>query len=233
MRPGLLVTADGTPTLVDAHGHAFRSRHGAEAEVRHVFLEGSGTGGRLRAGQPTTVLEVGFGAGLGAFVTLAEALRAGTPCHVVSLEADPVPPAMLAALAYGARLGLPGLDAAFLPWYAAIPPGVTGPFRLALTAAHAFTLIVGDARTADLLEAFFDAVYLDAFAPAVNPDLYAAPFLTRLHAALKPGARLATYVAQGAFRRALASAGFTVERRPGAAGKREMTVGVRAIEPVS
>ncbi|HYE58096.1 MAG TPA: tRNA (5-methylaminomethyl-2-thiouridine)(34)-methyltransferase MnmD [Rhodothermales bacterium] len=227
MPPALLVTADGSPTLVRDDGHAYRSRYGAEAEVRHVFLEGSGVGARLRAGQATSVLEVGFGTGLSAFVTLSEATHADAPCHVVSLEADPVPAEVIATLDYGTHLGLPDLEARFLRPYAVLVTEAQGAHAFAFTPLHTLTLVIGDARMADLPGASFDAIYLDAFAPAVNPDLYAAPFLARLFAALKPGGRLATFVAQGAFRRALTSVGFAVEKRPGGPGKREMTVAVR------
>ena len=40
-----------------------------------------------------------------------------------------------------------------------------------------------------------------------------------------PGGTLATYTAAGHVRRALAEAGFAVERRPGFGRKRHMTVG--------
>ena len=69
------------------------------------------------------------------------------------------------------------------------------------------------------------AVYLDPFSPKANPEAWSLPVLLKLRKSLKRGGRLATYSAQGAFRRALREAGFAVHRVPGV-GKREWTVGI-------
>ena len=72
-----------------------------------------------------------------------------------------------------------------------------------------------------------DAVYLDAFSPDVNPELWTSAFLARLYTVTKPGGRLATYSAKGQVRRDLEAVGFAVEKRPGPPGKREMLVAVK------
>jgi tRNA U34 5-methylaminomethyl-2-thiouridine-forming methyltransferase MnmC len=64
----------------------------------------------------------------------------------------------------------------------------------------------------------------------VNPEAWEPPVLQRLRQALRPRGRLATYSAQGAFRRALQGAGFSVHRVPGV-GKREWTVGIAVKAP--
>ncbi|MGK0620186.1 MnmC family methyltransferase, partial [Meiothermus cerbereus] len=59
---------------------------------------------------------------------------------------------------------------------------------------------------------------------------WSVPVLKKLHQALRPYGRLATYSAQGAFRRALREAGFALHRVP-ALGKREWTVGIAVKAP--
>ena len=73
----------------------------------------------------------------------------------------------------------------------------------------------------------FDAWYLDGFAPSRNADMWSQELMQRLHDKTVPGGTFATYAAAGFVRRNLQAAGFTVDRRPGFAGKPEMLCGVR------
>jgi len=87
-------TADGFDTLYSVqYGQTFHSSHGALAEARHVFLEGAGVARQLAAHRLTSVLEVGFGAGLNFWLTAQAGQAAQTPLHYVALEktlpADP------------------------------------------------------------------------------------------------------------------------------------------------
>jgi len=91
-----LVTADGSRTLrSSAHGQTFKSRLGALTESRSVFLEGSGVAARLAGGEPTRLLEIGFGTGLNFLVTAEAARVAGTKLHYVAVEVDLLPAATL------------------------------------------------------------------------------------------------------------------------------------------
>ena len=74
-------------------------------------------------------------------------------------------------------------------------------------------------------ESAVDAFYLDGFAPARNPALWSPELCRALARLTSPGATLATWSVAGGVRRALADAGFSVEKRPGFAGKRQMLVG--------
>lgn len=222
-------TADGTDTLYHpAYEQTFHSRHGALEEARHVFLEATGVGDRLAAQQATDVLEIGFGTGLNVLMTARAALLHGAPLTVVSLEREVVPAATLAALNHGAMLDAQPLADTLAAWRAALPDHPPpGRYACDLTAAIALHLLVGDAAEAVLPSDAFDAVYLDAFSPDANPELWTEAFLARLLASLRSEGRLATYSAKGSVRRALARVGFAVEKQPGPPGKREMLVGVK------
>jgi tRNA U34 5-methylaminomethyl-2-thiouridine-forming methyltransferase MnmC len=90
-------------------------------------------------------------------------------------------------------------------------------------------IVLGDAReTLPEWGGVVDAVYLDGFAPAKNPEMWEAGLLAAVAAKIVPGGTLATYSAAGFVRRALADAGLEVERRPGFGTKRHMTVARRA-----
>lgn len=228
--PTRQATDDGCDTLYSpAYDQTYHSTHGALTEARHVFLEGTGVAARLQQSRATRVLEVGFGTGLNFLLTAHHAQRANAPLHFVSLEKDVLPASLLAGLNHGEALNATALQNALHAWRKTLPATPPpGTYHFSLYKTITLDLLVGDATTTPLPAIGFDAVYLDAFSPDVNPELWTEPFLARLYDALKPGGQLATYSAKGSVRRTLMAAGFAVEKRPGPPGKREMLVGVKA-----
>jgi tRNA U34 5-methylaminomethyl-2-thiouridine-forming methyltransferase MnmC len=77
-------------------------------------------------------------------------------------------------------------------------------------------------------EAKFDADtwYLDGFSPARNPEMWSEELMQAVASRTCEGGTFATYSAAGWVRRNLRAAGFTVEKRPGHAGKRDMSIGI-------
>ena len=73
----------------------------------------------------------------------------------------------------------------------------------------------------------FDAWYLDGFAPSRNPEMWSQVLMRAVFDRTAADGTFGTYTAAGFVRRNLQAAGFTVERRPGFAGKREMLAGWR------
>lgn len=87
----LLQTDDGSLTLEElASGDTFHSGCGAISECEHVYLRNSDVFSRLSRGEPTRVLELGFGTGLAFAVTALEALTQQTPLHYTAIEARPL-----------------------------------------------------------------------------------------------------------------------------------------------
>jgi tRNA U34 5-methylaminomethyl-2-thiouridine-forming methyltransferase MnmC len=88
-------------------------------------------------------------------------------------------------------------------------------------------------KSQDLLDyrpcRMFDLIYFDAFAPAVQPALWTVAVFKKLYRHVNAEGVLVTYSSKGIVKAALRSAGFLVERLPGAAGKRHM---VRATRPL-
>ena len=78
-----------------------------------------------------------------------------------------------------------------------------------------------------LPENSFDLIYFDAFGPDVQPDLWSEEVFQNIYKACKSGAILVTYSCKGDVKRALKSAGFSIEKIPGPKGKREI---IRAVK---
>jgi tRNA 5-methylaminomethyl-2-thiouridine biosynthesis bifunctional protein len=119
----------------------------------------------------------------------------------------------------------PELAALAAELHAQWPLPLPGLHRLDL-ADVVLTLGFGDA--AELLPQLSlaaDAIYLDGFAPDRNPELWSEPVIAQVRRLAAPGATFATWSTAGEVRRRLASADFSVERRPGFGGKREMLTG--------
>ena len=229
--------ADGTPysTLYDDVYHAAA---GGLAQARHVFIQGNRLTERWAAGRSGTftIFETGFGIGLN-FLATWQAWHArkieddNADLHFVSVEKHPFRRddlvRVLAPLAAAESSLVPAIDALTQQW----PPLATGAHRLRFDAERIkLTLLWGDAL--DWLAAQecdinnIDAIYLDGFAPAKNPDLWSDAVLTPLTRRCRPCATLATWSVAGALRRRLQSLGWKTERRPGFAHKREMLTAI-------
>ena len=217
----LIFDADGLPRS-RRYGDVYFSREGGLAESRAVFLAGCGLPQRWTGRRRFTVAELGFGTGLN-ILALLDLWRAQRPpaaqLSIFSVEAEP----LNADEAGRALSAWPELADIAAPLLASWPGRRRGFHRVELPALGAsLDLAVMDAEAA--LAAWngaADAWFLDGFAPAVNPEMWSDALMARVAARSAPGARAATYTVAGQPRRALAAAGFSLERRPGFGGKRE------------
>lgn len=231
--PPISFDESGAP-LSALYGDVFRSRSGARAEARDVFVEGCGLRERWRALQrpgariahPFCVLELGFGAGINFLETLAawrEEAPPGLRLHFVSIEAHPLACDDLARV--HEALGVDGADARRLRarWPLALPGLHSIDFD---DARVVLTICLGDAaRIVPRLRMAADAIFLDGFAPALNPALWDAALMRAVARLARPGAGVSTWTAASQVREALAEAGFEVERIAGHAGKRHRLQG--------
>lgn len=187
------------------------------AETRHVFLDGNDLPARFRDG--FQIAELGFGTGLNLLASWQAWRESGargtlrfTSFELYPLELDQMRTALLA--------------------FAELTPLVDELLEsLSDTGAQGydlnFELITGDAReTLPAWSGKADAWFLDGFSPAKNPELWEAVLLQAVGDHTRDGGTMATYTAAGHVRRALASAGFDVQRVSGFGRKRHMTVGI-------
>lgn len=207
-------TADGVATLyipqMDEHYHSVK---GALTEAQHVYIESAFGATTLRH---VLLLEMGFGTGLNAFLTLLEAEKQGRTVRYTTLELYPLPFETVMQLGYAEAIAP---EAA--PYFEAIHRCEWGK-EVAIT-PH-FTLCK---QQVDLLQYRsdkpIDVVYFDAFAPEKQPELWSETLFATLYNQMNSGGVLTTYCAKGEVRRRLQRAGFVVERLAGPPnGKREI-----------
>jgi len=222
-------TDDGTP-YAPVYDDVYHSRAGAIAQARHVFLGGNNLPERWTKRDHFVVVETGFGLGLNFLATWAawQAQAADERCtrlHFVSVEKHPLLKADLIRLLepYKSELASPTIEALIESW----PILAEGTHRLEFEQGQVvLTLILGDAETAlPQLAARADAIYLDGFSPAKNPDIWSDRVCQTLARLSGEGTTLATWSVNGALRRRLHECGFELNLTPGFAQKREMLCG--------
>ena len=212
---------DGTPYSA-LYDDVYHTAHGGLAQARHVFLAGNDLPSRWLGGERFTILESGFGLGLN-FLATWQAWResqARGRLHFISVEKHPFRRDDLAVL-LAAYPDLAELSASMLEQWPPLSPDF---HRLHFDGGRVtLTLLLGDASSLlRQLVAQADAVFLDGFAPAKNPEMWSPSLLAIITRLCRPGATLATWSVAGDLRHALENLGWTLERRPGFATKREM-----------
>jgi len=215
----IIITADGSTTIHLADwDEQYHSKHGAIQEANHVFIK---MGLSLFFGQSKIeILEIGFGTGLNALLTMLEADKNKLQIAYEAVEAYPVIEEELANINFTQQLKIPSENFNALhqsKWEEEVK---LTPFFY-LKKRKQFIDTIQD-------EKVFDLIYFDAFGPRVQPELWTESVFFKMFKALKSGGVLVTYSANGGVRRAMLAAGFTIEKLQGPPGKREM---LRATKP--
>ncbi len=217
-RPKIIRTDDGSHTLSlpgkDEHYH---STYGALNESRHVFIAAGLREAMKMSSETLSVLEIGFGTGLNALLSYNETKHAARKLRYTAIEAFPLEKEIWEKLNYPEMLQGEESHKIFdkmhrANWDEAI--GITPFFELKKLNA--------DLRDFDAPAQSFDLVYFDAFAPDVQPELWTQDIFRKVCQMARPGGILVTYSCKGVVKRALKSAGFSIEKLPGPKGKREM-----------
>ena len=215
------VTADGSHTLfLPGWNEHYHSVHGAIAESRHVFID-NGFERVARTKNNIHLLEVGFGTGLNALLTLARADALGCRVSYTAIEPYPLSEKEVRALNHGQLIE----GGAFADAFAMMHSMSFGKEE-SIVKGFDFKKIKECLENIILKPDCFDLVYHDAFAPQFQPALWDEQAFGMLHAAMKPHSLIVTYSAKGSVKRALQACGFRLEHPAGPAGKREMTVAI-------
>ncbi|RAR66784.1 tRNA 5-methylaminomethyl-2-thiouridine biosynthesis bifunctional protein [Paraburkholderia unamae] len=232
---------DGTP-YSPMYGDVYHSTSGALAQAQAVFLHGNGLPQRWQDRRIFTVVETGFGMGANFLATWLAWRDDPARCerlHFVSVEKHPFAPSDLRTVLDAVVAHTPEAPLA-RELIDAWPMLVPGTHRLEFEGGRVtLTLVFGDA-----LEVFpkmwmrADAIYLDGFAPAKNPDLWSPAIFKALARIAGEGATFATWSSSGDVKRALQQSGFEYQKVEGFGGKWAMLVGrfaprwrVRRYEP--
>ena len=221
----LAFAADGTPYSA-AYGDVYHSAEGGLAQAQHVFLAGNGLPERWRGRRSFTILETGFGFGLSFLATWRAWREDPARCgrlHFVSVEKHPFTVSDLAFL-WERNSELKKESRELLARWPMLVPGMQ---RVEFEGGQVvLTLSFGDvAEALPQLRLAADAIFLDGFAPAKNPQMWEPRMLRHLGRLAAPGATLATWSVAAAVRAALQGAGFAVEKIKGFGTKQEMLKG--------
>lgn len=220
-------TDDGSATLfVPELNEHYHSTKGARTESQHIFIN---MGLKASTALSPRILEIGFGTGLNAWLTLEEAERSGRNIHYTGLELYPLEWQMIEQLEYignDEQLAVGGNPRSAIdlfrqlhtsPWEEDVP--LTPHFTLQKVQTDANRYLAEGSQTLQGT----DVIYFDAFAPEKQPEMWSQELFDRLYVLLNPGGILTTYCAKGVIRRMLQAAGFIVERLAGPpGGKREI-----------
>jgi tRNA U34 5-methylaminomethyl-2-thiouridine-forming methyltransferase MnmC len=213
-------TADGSNTLYnETIGEHYHSKHGALQESKHVFIE-AGLKFASADRNDVSVLEVGFGTGLNFILSMEYCEKKAIQLNYTSIEAFPLDLATIQQTGYAAY----------------VPNDIWGSFTAhyneALKQPQQITthckLEIPHTTLADYhTEQQFDVLYYDAFSVQHQPEMWTDEIIGHACRFLKPGGTFVTYAITGKLKRAVKANGFTIEKLPGAPGKREM---LRAIK---
>lgn len=210
-------------------GDFYYSRADGRAECRHVFLSGNRLPERFAGRQRFVIAELGFGTGLNFIETWSAWESMAEPGALLEFHSFELHPLdrrdMIRALSAWPDLG-PKAGELTAAW----PDRPEGDIELEF-AGEEYPVrlhIHGGFALPQVREASFsaDAWYLDGFSPARNPEMWSAELMQAVARRTCAGGTFATYSAAGWVRRHLQAAGFSVEKRPGHAGKRDMSIGI-------
>jgi tRNA U34 5-methylaminomethyl-2-thiouridine-forming methyltransferase MnmC len=212
----LRLTEDGSITLFsEQFQEACHSMAGAKAETILHYIQGCEVVKKLNAKESISILEVGFGLGVG-FLTTYESLRPlGKKFSFLSLEID----RELLNWFMEQHQGHPVIEK--LKW-------VSSDRLESHTDLVDLIILCGDAR--DKLPTYlkehpqsFDAIYQDAFSPKKNPTLWTKQWFKLLHESAALDATLSTYSSSSSIRKSLMASGWSLSKGERFGPKRSST----------
>lgn len=214
-------TKDGSRTIYSKlYNATYHSTYGAFTESKHVFIEHGLKYFCQKGKKVVNVLEIGFGTGLNAMLSCEFAHKNNCDVKYTGVDKHDLPPEFVKELNY--QLLFEDDHQVYIE-------------RINNVKVHELTTIGSNFQiikqvmdVSDMhLNENYDVIYFDAFSPKQVPYLWTPKMLSQMYYLLNKGGVLVTFCAQGQFRRDLKAVGFSVEKLPGAPGKREMTRGIK------
>ncbi len=217
MKREILITSDGSSTIhLPDWDEQYHSKHGAIQEAYHVFIKSGFEKILENNATKISILEIGLGTGLNAFITFLEGDKKNINIDYVGVEAYPVMLDEVKKLNYVAELKSKKYQTIFDELH-------TTSWEEKNIISDNFSLTKRKQFFADIEdENAFNLIYFDAFGAKNQPELWTEEIFKKMFSALKKNGVLVTYSAKGSVRRAMLAVGFIVERLPGPPGKREM-----------
>mgnify|MGYP006428476929 CR=1 FL=1 len=218
MKREIILTKDGSSSLYlpdkDEHYH---SSHGAVQESKHVFIK-NGLFQLIDKKSDLDILEVGFGTGLNAILTLANSVKFKKLIKYQAIEPYPLSMVEVKQLNYEKFIDTQLYDTNFEKlhsilfdqWQEIVPYFQFIKYKKALLDCS--------------FDNKFDLIYYDAFGPKAHPEMWESKPLSQVVNSLKDDGIFVTYCVKGSVKRILKSLGLQVQKLPGPPGKREMMI---------
>ncbi len=215
MKHEIIITKDGSTSIyIPEWDETYHSKFGAIQEAYHVFIKNGLD--VLADTSEISILEIGFGTGLNALITMLESEKRQIKVNYVGVEAYPVALDEIVQLNYTTQLEVPNRQADFKQLH-------TLPWEETTEVTPYFTLTKRKQFFSDITdENAFDIVYFDAFGYNVQPELWNEAIFEKMYCALKSNGILTTYACRTTIKNAMQAVGFQTMKLPGAPGKREM-----------
>ncbi len=213
----LIHTADGSTTILNTELNAtYHSKFGAIQESTHIFIN---NGLKFITKKNINVLEIGFGTGLNAMLTLQEAIKKNLNINYSSIEKYPLEKEVFDKLNYVELIDTNKTElSAILNCEWEKENKINSNFSI--------TKFKSDANEFNYIQKA-DVIYYDAFGPGAAPEMWQSTIFEKLYLILNTGGCIITFCAQGELKRILKRCGFTVESLQGPPGKREITRAIK------
>lgn len=194
----------------------YHSVHGAWQESVHVFIKnGLDYFAATNSKEEINVLEIGFGTGLNALLTLLEADKLKKKISYTTLEAYPLEESIWSRLNYGEASK--DVKRNFINIHQVAWDELVG-----ITPCFSIKKVRNTLQSINLKESEYDLIFYDAFAPGKQPEMWEFPMLEKVVRLMSEGALFVTYCAKGQLKRDLKTLQLSVESPPGPPGKMQM-----------
>lgn len=223
MEREIRTTQDGSKTLyIKDLNENYHSHHGALQEANHVFIK---NGLNLVNYYEINILELGFGTGLNALVTINDFLK-NDKNHVINyftVEKYPVNIEEVSELDYGSSFEHPEIKDFYeklhqCPWNE----------KTEILSGFFFTKFQCDFFDIEnLVLPKINLIYYDCFGARVQPDLWEEKIFKIVSDTMENEGLITTYSSKGSVRRILKDLNFEVEKKAGPPGKREMMIATK------
>jgi len=213
-----ITTEDGSKSLyLPELDETYHNRRGAITESKYIFIDW-GLDHFRNYNYPVNILEIGFGTGLNALLSLQYSEKHNLVINYHSIEPFPLSAEEWSKLNYH-------LDKYSEEQFMSLHRVLFGGSE-ANRIDKRFNLFKYRSKIQDLEfeKNKFDLVFYDAFAPSKQPDMWSLELLARVKNCMASPSLLVTYCSQGQFKRNLKSLGFNTEHPVGPLGKKEMTI---------
>ncbi len=185
MKREIIITSDGSKTIqLPDINEQYHSKHGAIQEAKHVFIK-HGLTYFLENNQVNncSILEIGFGTGLNAYLTALSSKN--IQINYVGVEAYPVAIEEIAVLNYSNLI--PDKSISFMEFH-------TKAWEIKHNISSNFLLQKRQQLFQDITdENIFNIIYFDAFGARVQPELWTEDIFLKMYKSLKKIGVLVTF----------------------------------------